>query len=291
MVFCSVCGVVAPDTAKFCPACGAEIQITKPESSNGENLIHEDLGNVAESPRPRSHAPLIWGGGTFLVILVLIIVVFAGGGSNTDTTSNSSNNGSAIQTSDIVQNFSSNLGVSLNQNDAFRGITFPHISKDVDIWSAPYVTILIYPDAATEVSDSQNLQDDITNLNSDRTAEVCQNFVVVFPSNLQDKVDMTVNLWCNSGTPSPSTAPDQGSGDKNSSYRLGYDNGIQLSNANSFFYYSGQPSELCNLTVTTAQAGTTNDGTDWSQVNVQDFDRGCMDAYASTHDGLRTTTN
>ena len=91
MVFCLACGLVAPDAAKFCPACGAEIQITKPESSNGENLIHEALGNVADSPRPRSKAPLIWGVGTFLVLIVLIIAVLSGGGSNTDTTGGGSN--------------------------------------------------------------------------------------------------------------------------------------------------------------------------------------------------------
>ena len=120
MVFCLACGLVAPDAAKFCPACGAEIQITKPESSNGENLIHEALGNVADSPRPRSKAPLIWGVGTFLVVIVLIIAVLSGGGSNTDTTGGGSNtdttssNGSQYLTSQDQSILSAPAGEFIN---------------------------------------------------------------------------------------------------------------------------------------------------------------------------------
>ena len=154
MVFCLACGLVAPDAAKFCPACGAEIQITKPESSNGENLIHEALGNVADSPRPRSKAPLIWGGAA--ILLIGLILVFASKG--------------------------------------------------------------------------------------------------------------------------------------NSSYKIGYQAGKELSANNSFFYISGQPINICDMVLNQSLAGTPNDNIDWSGVKKDDFDRGCLDAYADTHDGMRIKT-
>jgi hypothetical protein len=230
MVFCLACGLVAPDAAKFCPACGAEIQITKPESSNGENLIHEALGNVADSPRPRSKAPLIWGVGTFLVVIVLIIAVLSGGGSNTDTTGGGSNtdttssNGSQYltsqgqpSTSDLVSAFSSGLDLNINQEDVARGITFPSISKSVDVWSAPYFSLLIYPSADEQTADSTNFQSDYSSLNSSRSWESCQNFVVVFSPEMQSKVDSVVAKWCTSSSPSPaSEAP------SNSWYPSGY---------------------------------------------------------------------
>ena len=219
MVFCLACGLVAPDAAKFCPACGAEIQITKPESSNGENLIHEALGNVADSPRPRSKAPLIWGVGTFLVVIVLIIAVLSGGGSNTDTTGggsttdNSSSTPSgvdyatAIPTDEIVSTISSKLGVSINQDDPTRGITFPDISPQADIWSAPYVTLVIYTDSDSLNADKANFQQDYNNLNSNRQWESCINVVAIFPSRMQNKIDKAVNVWCPSSTPSQLPSP------------------------------------------------------------------------------------
>ena len=74
------------------------------------------------------------------------------------------------------------------------------------------------------------------------------------------------------------------------SYKIGYQAGQQLSAANSFFYLDGQPVDICNMTVTTAQAGTPNDNIDWPSINVDEFNQGCLDAYADTHDGLRTKT-
>ena len=78
------------------------------------------LGNVADSPRPRSKAPLIWGVGTFLVVIVLIIAVLSGGGSNTDTTGGGSNtdttssNGSQYLTSQDQSILSAPAGEFIN---------------------------------------------------------------------------------------------------------------------------------------------------------------------------------
>jgi len=74
------------------------------------------------------------------------------------------------------------------------------------------------------------------------------------------------------------------------SYKLGYQNGLQLSAANSFFLLSGQPIDICNMVLSLGQNGTTNDGINWQNINSDEFDAGCMDAYADTHGGLRTTS-
>ena len=75
---------------------------------------------------------------------------------------------------------------------------------------------------------------------------------------------------------------------KSTSYKLGYQNGLQLSAANSFFLLSGQPIDICNTVLSVGKNGTTNDGIDWQNINSDEFDAGCMDAYADTHGGLRT---
>ena len=113
-----------------------------------------------------------------------------------------------IPTSDIVSTFSSNLGVSINQADALRGITFPDVSKAVDFWSAPYITILIYPDANSLKTDDSSFQKDYTGLNNERSWESCLNVIAVFPNNLQAKVDDAINTWCtgSSASPTPSTS-------------------------------------------------------------------------------------
>ena len=76
----------------------------------------------------------------------------------------------------------------------------------------------------------------------------------------------------------------------NSSYKIGYQAGKELSANNSFFYISGQPINICDMVLNQSLAGTPNDNIDWSGVKKDDFDRGCLDAYAHTHDGMRIKT-
>jgi hypothetical protein len=71
------------------------------------------------------------------------------------------------------------------------------------------------------------------------------------------------------------------------SYKIGYQAGQDASAQNLFFTMSGQPIDLCNLMVTLSKNGTPTDNIDWQNVNVDEFNQGCMDAYADTHDGLR----
>jgi hypothetical protein len=173
---------------------------------------------------------------------VLIIAVLSGGGSNTDTTGGGSNtdttdspvtttdNSSSapsgadytakITTNEIISTFSSKLRLRINQDDPFRGITFPEVSTEVDVWSAPFITILIYPDSNSLKSDDANFQQDFTNLNNGRAWESCSNVIVIFPNSMQDKIDSAVSTWCTGSTDTPTPTPT--SGTHSSSYRDGF---------------------------------------------------------------------
>ena len=113
-----------------------------------------------------------------------------------------------IPTSEIVSTFSSNLGISINQADALRSVTFPDVSKAVDFWSAPYITILIYPNSNSLKADNSHFQGDYSGLNHDRSWESCLNVIAVFPNNLHAKVDSSINTWCtgSSASPTPSAS-------------------------------------------------------------------------------------
>jgi len=74
------------------------------------------------------------------------------------------------------------------------------------------------------------------------------------------------------------------------SYKIGYQAGKELSANNSFLDISGQPIDICDSVLNLSLAGSPNDNINWSNVNKHDFDRGCLDAYADTHDGMTVKT-
>ncbi len=144
------------------------------------------------------------------VVVLLIIVIFgfisnSSSGNSRQTKSAISTSGS-IPLSEIVMTFRDSLGVDINQQDITRGITFTHLSKKVDFWSAPYVTLIIYPDANQLNSDHSNFQDDFNNWNSDRTWESCNNFIVVYPERLSGQVASAVSHWCSLPAPTPTAS-------------------------------------------------------------------------------------
>jgi hypothetical protein len=163
-----------------------------------------------------------------IVVLLIILAISKGSQNNSDiqsggdssvtaTSQDSSTSSGQPSTSELVSAFSAGLGLSVNQSDVARGVTFPSISKSVDIWSAPYFSLLIYPSSGEQSSDAGNFQSDYSTLNSSRSWESCQNFVAVFSPEMQSKVDSVVSKWCTSSSPTPSS-----DGVSNSWYPSGY---------------------------------------------------------------------
>lgn len=208
MAHCTECGTEAPDTAKFCPACGREIQFNEPESSKGENIIHEVLGNVPDSPRPPSHAPLIWGGATFLILLVLLIVVFAGGSSNTDTSSSSDSTSSSnnlgdngptlIKGSEIAQLLSSSLKKDVNQKDSFQATVWQGLPSDVEFWSTAYLSVLVFSSSDDDQQYENQIINDIRGSNLGYAYTSCFNVTVAYSAyqNIEPAVLDALGHYC-----------------------------------------------------------------------------------------------
>lgn len=154
-----------------------------------------------------------------LLAVGLLSTVIANGKSSSDSTQNDSGVSSSglssdatsstyttsIPTSVVVDAFSSGLGVNISQNDPSRGITFPDVSNSVDIWSAPYVTLLLYPDADSLAADSSNFTQDYQNLNSSRNWQSCLNVIAVFPASMQNQVNNVFNTWCSTNNADQTT--------------------------------------------------------------------------------------
>jgi len=115
---------------------------------------------------------------------------------NTSSAPSGADYTTTIPTDEIVSTISAKLGVSINQDDPTRGITVPDISSEVDIWSAPYITLLIYPDANALTLDKDNFQSDADNLNGSRSWESCKNLIVINPPSKQSKIVSAMSNWC-----------------------------------------------------------------------------------------------
>ena len=235
---CSECGADLAPHQKFCAVCGIELEW--PTALREDKLAPEEIASIASGAFKMSNSNSYKSASRFIskqeivgviggVLALLIILTLAKGSitnngpqdSGNNSTSTSTQDSSIISgqpsTSDLVSAFSSGLDLNINQEDVIRGITFPSISKSVDVWSAPYFSLLIYPSADEQTADSTNFQSDYSSLNSSRSWESCQNFVVVFSPEMQSKVDSVVAKWCTSSSPSPaSEAP------SNSWYPSGY---------------------------------------------------------------------
>ncbi len=161
-----------------------------------------------ETDKNNSSSRLIQVAGV-IVVLIIVILGFVATSSSEDssqTESTLSSSGS-IPTSEIVRTLKDSLGVDIDQRDFSRGITFTHLSKKVDFWSAPYVTLIIYPDANQMQADDSNFQDDFSTWNSDRTWESCDNFIVVYPERLSGQVANAISHWCKLPSPTPTESP------------------------------------------------------------------------------------
>ncbi len=229
MQICTKCQASQLDSAKYCSECGSQIEQVSVASQ--ESTISEDIENAPRTDYLATDkainlkpTQIIFGAAAILILVIGFFVYRSQGPSiSTDsqattdspvtTTDNSSSTPSgvdyatAIPTDEIVSTISSKLGVSINQDDPTRGITFPDISPQADIWSAPYVTLVIYTDSDSLNADKANFQQDYNNLNSNRQWESCINVVAIFPSRMQNKIDKAVNVWCPSSTPSQLPSP------------------------------------------------------------------------------------
>ena len=223
MQICSKCQASHLDTAKFCSKCGSQLeQVSVPSR---ESTISNDMENASTTDYLATDKAVnlkpnqLILGAVVILILVLGFVLYRTQGpsistdSQVTTTDNSTSAPTGVDytttipTDEIVSTISSKLGVSFNQDDPTRRITFPDISPQVDVWSAPYVTLLIYTDSDSLNADKANFERDYNNLNSNRQWESCINVVAIFPSRMQDKIDKAVNVWCASSTPSQLPSP------------------------------------------------------------------------------------
>ena len=223
MQICTKCQASQLDSAKYCSECGSQIEQVSVASQ--ESTISEDIENAPRTDYLATDkainlkpTQIIFGAAAILILVIGFFVYRSQGPSiSTDsqattdspvtTTDNSSSAPSGadytttIPTDEIVSTISSKLGVSINQDDHTRGITFPDISTETDVWSAPYITLLVYPDTDTLKADDANFQQDMNNLNSQYTWESCKNVIVINPRSAQPKIQSAMTTWCTFSTP------------------------------------------------------------------------------------------
>ena len=317
---CSECGAELKPGQNFCGKCGIEIEwpeesevkidsvradagIEKVPTSSDKSIIFQGKEKVSKlDSRTLGNSKGVDWRRLFLIVLVLGVILILFGpylfsSSNSEMKNNSqiatagnstsgttgSGDTTRIPTKEIVDTFSLKLNMKVSQDDPTRGISFPEVSKNVDIWSAPYVTILIYSDSNSQQSDTVNFQRDFNNLNDGRAWESCLNVIAVFPNSLKDKVDSAVSTWCSSAiTPSPTPTDITHSSSYSDGYSTIYGWQPYQLEPTGFTLYSdasgnlsrSQASAYCENVVTRIQgANNSMDGED-----IPEWIKGCIDA-------------
>jgi hypothetical protein len=331
MNLCVICEAPQLESAKYCSECGAQLEqgaLVSQVAEAAEAAEVKQKVDVSESlsffQRIRANPDrLAIGAGATAVILILILAfVFSQQDSSSSTemqasvdssaaaseNATSSSSGSLytskIPTYEIVSTFSSKLGVQINQDDPSRGVTFPSVSKQIDIWSAPYVTLLIYPNSEKLKADDKNFQQDFTSLNTD-SWESCLNVIAVYPTSMQSQIDSATNTWCTGSTASPtpsatasptpsataSPTPSASTASTSSSfyYTRGYNAILNNTQQGLIDYgYYGYLNSQNQMTTTNANSWcahvmqlieiNTNATDGWTQGNIADWEGGCAAA-------------
>jgi len=222
MQTCSNCQASQLDSSRFCSVCGSQIE--KVVAPAQEFPVFEVPKTVPTQDYKPAEKTMNLKPETVIVCAVAILILVLGfilyksqlSSNSADSqvadsfTTNSDNSNSippasdytsSIPTEEIVSTISSKLGVNINQDDPTRSITFPDISSEADVWSAPYITLIIYPDADALNSDKDNFQQDMDSLNGGRSWESCTNLVVINPPSKQSKIQSVLSNWCTFDTP------------------------------------------------------------------------------------------
>lgn len=74
MMFCPKCGVVLPDRARFCSACGASIAEQQQETKK-DDLVFFGIDHPFYVPRRRRLLPYVIGGALLLAVMVTVIAL------------------------------------------------------------------------------------------------------------------------------------------------------------------------------------------------------------------------
>jgi hypothetical protein len=316
---CVICEAPQLESAKYCSECGAQLEQGALVSQVAEAAEAAEAAEVKQKVdvseslsffqriRANPDRLAIGAGATAVILMLILAFVFSQQDSSSSTEKQASVDSSAaasenaissssgslytsmIPTYEIVSTFSSKLGVQINQDDPSRGVTFPSVSKQIDVWSAPYVTLLIYPNSEKLKADDKNFQQDFTSLNTDSTWESCLNVIAVYPTSMQSQIDSATNTWCTGSTASPTPSASTASTSSSFYYTRGYNAILNNTQQGLIDYgYYGYLNSQNQMTTTNANSWcahvmqlieiNTNATDGWTQGNIADWEGGCAAA-------------
>ena len=219
---CLECGSLSAETHKFCSKCGTRLE-NPTNHSNG--LVEEikDKTDLVKLDRPVGDSKKL----QILIVIVSLITIAAFVLSvnwlNEDetlpdsTTTIQSNNSELPSTdsgfssedelpqdttqyvsewyifSDLeARNFwGYELGQLFSQDDIFVKLLFPSVTNEVQIYSIPYVQLLVWPTTEWREQEEELLNQDIYASGDTQSWVACSNVVVVFP---EEEYDNFVDL-------------------------------------------------------------------------------------------------
>ena len=143
-----------------------------------------------------------------ICVFVAVIWVIGFGNLNPDEDNNSQNSTSQTATQDNSQDFgistedaikviSEAVGSQLNQDDAFRSVTFPNLTDVSNFWSIPYLTVIIYPDETSLMSSQSDFEMYFSSTYGGNWEWMsCKNVMAVFDSKYEASIDTAMSTWC-----------------------------------------------------------------------------------------------
>ena len=198
--FCSNCGTPRSEVFAFCAKCGIKFQgvVDEPQSvvdspkgiSETDSAIEQAAGS-----RPLSFK-LIAGISVVLIILGILISVIAKKdlGDSSSMAGESASEYYVFSAKEAIKFWDKSLGVSLNQKDKFSKIIFPSLNENPIFYSAPYYTLLIFPNAEALELDRTNFESDVDFYGNGWIT--CSNVAVVFPVARQNELSKANDIFC-----------------------------------------------------------------------------------------------
>jgi hypothetical protein len=205
--FCANCGASRTEEYSFCSKCGTkqEKNIEVQEVNSTATKATSDTNSVidmAVGTKPFNIKIAIYILGGLIGLGIILSGITHQGTQSTNSVESSQATDPVVNSEyyiftkqEAIRFWDKKLGIDLNQSDKFVGGLFPSISGTYEIYSAPYIQLLIFPTAEALAEDQTNLEADVNSF-SNRGWSSCSNVVIVSPLDRQDEFSKINDEFC-----------------------------------------------------------------------------------------------
>ena len=204
-IFCAKCGAEQSSQNSYCASCGTKIESLEQLDSKSGQVKIENQESRSDSNQKKgmaNYSKIVTGVVAGLVVLGFITSHNSGRDSKEEnspapvsTSASPTSEFYIFSNKEAVDFWNRNLGINLNQKDRFVGSLFPSLTSKVEIFSAPYYQLLIFPTSEDLAQDQSNFESDVDS-QPNRSWATCSNVAFVFPESQLDEITKINDEFC-----------------------------------------------------------------------------------------------